>query len=156
MNRILRRKLFIGVIGVSDVDEHLAKIAEEMGREIAAQGAVLVCGGLGGVMEYAAKGAKSSGGITVGIIPGDSINSANPYIDIPIATGMGEARDVVVVKSSDSLIAIGKGFGTLSEISIALKLNKPVVGIETWDISPQIISVNNPREAVKKAISLAK
>ncbi len=109
MNRILRRKLFIGVIGVSDVDEHLAKIAEEMGREIAAQGAVLVCGGLGGVMEYAAKGAKSSGGITVGIIPGDSINSANPYIDIPIATGMGEARDVVVVKSSDSLIAIGKG-----------------------------------------------
>ncbi|MCX5657532.1 MAG: TIGR00725 family protein [Candidatus Omnitrophica bacterium] len=156
MNRILKRKLFIGVIGVSDADDRLAKIAEEVGREIAAQGAVLVCGGLGGVMEYAARGAKSSGGITVGIIPGDSINSANPYIDIPIATGIGEARNIVIVKSSDSLIAIGKGFGTLSEISIALKLNKPVVGIETWDISPQIISMNNPREAVKKAISFAK
>lgn len=156
MNHILKRKLFIGVIGVSDADSHLAKIAEEVGREIAAQGAVLVCGGLGGVMEHAARGAKSSGGLTVGILPGDSINSANSYIDIPIATGIGEARNVIIVKSSDSLIAIGKGLGTLSEISIALKLNKPVVGIKTWDISDQIISMDNPREVVKKAISLAK
>ncbi|MCM8778780.1 MAG: TIGR00725 family protein [Candidatus Omnitrophica bacterium] len=150
------RKIIIGVIGASTPERKLFQIAEEVGKEIALAGCVLICGGLGGVMEAVAKGAKANNGLTIGILPGNDSSAANNYIDIPIVSGMGEARNIVIVKSSDILIAIGKGYGTLSEIAFALKLNKPLIGIETWDVSPQIISFKDPRKAVKKAIELVR
>jgi len=148
------KKIVVGVIGTSEPDAALSKIAEGVGREVARQGCVLICGGLGGVMEYAAKGAKKEDGLTIGILPTETKSSANPYIDIAIATGMGEARNIILVKSSDVLIAVGQGLGTLSEISFALKLKKPIIGIKTWNISEQILVVDNPVKAVKEALSL--
>ncbi len=149
------KKIRIGVIGTSEPDARLYRIAEEVGREIARRDGVLICGGLGGVMEAAAKGAQQKGGLTIGILPTEDTSLANPYIDIPIATGIGEARNIIIVRSAEALIAIGKGFGTLSEISFALKMKKPLVGIETWDVSSQILSADKPSEAVEKAIKLA-
>jgi uncharacterized protein (TIGR00725 family) len=119
--------IYIGVIGESTTDQSTAGLAYEVGKLIAQAGALLVCGGLSGVMTEAARGAKSAGGQTVGILPGDKRDEANQYIDIAIPTGMGEARNVIVVKSSDALIAIGGYYGTLSEIAFALKLGKPIV-----------------------------
>ena len=146
----------IGVIGAGKCSSKAEMLAEEVGREIARKGALLICGGLGGVMEASARGAKQEGGVTVGILPGFSEEEANPYIDIPIVTGLSHARNVLVVRSSQALIAIEGGYGTLSEISIALKLRKPVIGLHTWDVSRQIIKAETPEEAVKKAISLIK
>jgi uncharacterized protein (TIGR00725 family) len=142
----------IGVIGAGGCSGEVQKIAEEVGREIAKKGAILICGGLGGVMEASARGAKAEGGITVGILPGFDPSDANPFIDIKIITGLSHARNVLIVRSSDALIAVSGGYGTLSEIAIALKLQKPVVGLKTWDISPAIVQAGNAEEAVKKAI----
>ncbi len=142
----------IGVIGAGGCSGEVRKIAEEVGREIAKKGAILICGGLGGVMEASARGAKAEGGITVGILPGFDPSDANPFIDIKIITGLSHARNVLIVRSSDVLIAVSGGYGTLSEIAIALKLQKPVVGLNTWDISPAIVQAGNAEEAVKKAI----
>ena len=144
----------IGVIGAGACTAAVSRIAEETGREIAKAQAVLVCGGLGGVMEAAAKGAKMLGGLTVGILPGDSSDQANPYIDVPIVTDMGHARNVIVVRTSDALIAVEGSYGTLSEIAIALKLGKPVVGINTWDVSGDIMKAADPREAVSLIVPL--
>jgi uncharacterized protein (TIGR00725 family) len=105
-------------------------------------------------MEASCRGAKQEGGITVGILPGISLSDANPFIDIPIVTGMGHARNVVVVRSSDALIAIEGGYGTLSEIAIALKLGKPVIGLRTWEVSKEIVTVETPHQAVSKALRL--
>ncbi|MFH1624421.1 MAG: TIGR00725 family protein [Pseudomonadota bacterium] len=144
----------IGVIGAAQCSSSVERIAEEVGREIAKSKAILICGGLGGVMEAAARGAKLEGGLTVGILPGDSADEANQYIDVPIVTDLGHARNVVVVRSSDALIAVEGGYGTLSELAIALKLRKPVVGLRTWDVGKEIVKANNAREAVSQAISL--
>lgn len=149
-------QLQIGVIGAGECSEDERRLAEQVGREIAKAGAVLVCGGLGGVMEASAKGAKAEGGITVGILPGFEPSTANPYIDIKVVTGLSHARNIVVVRSSDALIAIGGGYGTLSEIAIALKLNKPVIGMDTWEISPSIVRTKDAREAVKIAMEAIK
>jgi len=146
----------IGVIGAGQCSKEIEQLAEEVGKEIARNKATLVCGGLGGVMEASAKGAKQEGGNTVGILPGVSFEDANPFIDIPIVTGLSHARNVLVVRSSHALIAIEGGYGTLSEIAIALKIGKPVVGLRTWKISEEIITVETPQEAVKKAIDLVK
>lgn len=140
---------FIAIIGAGRANEYLMKIAETCGSLIAKRGAVLLCGGLGGVMEAAAKGASLAGGITVGILPGDSRESANPYIDIPIATGFGEGRNIIIVRSADGFIAIGGEFGTLSEIAFALKAGKPVIGIDTWDIKG-VLKASTPEVAVEK------
>jgi uncharacterized protein (TIGR00725 family) len=129
-------------------------LAEEVGREIAKKKALLICGGLGGVMEASARGAKKEGGVTIGILPGFSFEDANPFIDIPIVTGLSHARNFLVVRSSQAIIAVEGGYGTLSEIGIALKLRKPVVGLRTWDISKKIVTVETPEDAVEKAISL--
>lgn len=145
----------IGVIGSAVAAGKDYKTAEIVGSEIAKKGAVLVCGGLGGIMEAACKGARENGGTIVGILPGNERHSANPYVDIPIVTGMGEARNVIVVRSSQALIAVSGGWGTLSEISFALKLNIPVIGINTWDVSSDIQSVSDPVEAVNTAYNLA-
>jgi len=150
---------FIAVIGGSQPSSEEAKLAEAVGRELAKRGAILVCGGLGGVMEAACKGASSEGGITVGILPGDSRQAANPYVQIPIVTGMGYARNVAVVRTAQAVIAIGGNYGTLSEISHALQSGIPVIGLNTWALSKNdrqdnsITIVQSPAEAVDKALS---
>jgi len=159
---MINNKRFIAVIGGGQCSKEEAKLAEEVGRELARQGAILVCGGLGGVMEAACKGASSQGGITIGILPGDSRQTANPYIQIPIVTGMGYARNITVVKSAQAVIAIGGNYGTLSEIAHALQSGIPVIGLNTWSLSrngqpdDSIILAQSPAEAVNKALSLAK
>ena len=151
--------LFIAVIGGNQVSEEEAKLAEKVGREVAKRGVVLVCGGLGGAMEAACKGAASMKGITVGILPGDDRRTANPYVQIPIVTGMGYARNAIVVKSAQAVIAIDGSYGTLSEIAYALQSGIPVVGLNTWSISlrgemdKSIIQAGDPVEAVEKAIA---
>ncbi|KRT66271.1 MAG: hypothetical protein XU11_C0011G0060 [Candidatus Dadabacteria bacterium CSP1-2] len=146
----------IGVIGTSEASTEEYQTAEEVGREIARRKGILVCGGLGGVMEASCRGAKSEGGLTIGIIPGSSKKEANPYVDIPIVTGISEARNIIVVRSSNAIIAIGGSFGTLSEIAFALKLEIPVVGINTWEVSTNIKKATTPKEAVDLAFSLAR
>jgi len=143
---------FIGVIGGSEASEELLRLAERVGSLIASEGCVLVCGGLGGVMEAAAKGAKSAGGLTVGVLPGGSRSDANPYIDIAIATNMGHARNAIIAHTSDALIAVGGRYGTLSEISFGLALGKRVVSLKSWDVDPGIIAAGTPEEAVSKAV----
>jgi uncharacterized protein (TIGR00725 family) len=155
-----KRKIIIAVIGAGEPSAEEARLAEEVGREIARQGVILVCGGLGGVMEAACKGASLEGGITVGILPGDSPGTANPYVQIPIVTGMGYARNIAVVKTAMAVIAIGGGYGTLSEIAHALQNGIPVIGLNTWSLSRNgkldnsIIPADNPTEAVNKALKI--
>ncbi|GAH11670.1 unnamed protein product, partial [marine sediment metagenome] len=114
---------------------------------------ILICGGRGGVMEAACKGAKEEKGITIGVLPGNDKENANPYIDIPIVTGMGEARNVIIARSSDAVIAIAGKYGTLSEIAFALRFDVPVVGIATWNINIPILKAKNPKQAVGMALS---
>jgi uncharacterized protein (TIGR00725 family) len=135
-------KKIIAVIGGRRTAKPLLREAEEVGRLIAQKGAILLCGGLGGVMEAASKGAKSGGGITVGILPQNDSEDANSYIDIPLATGLGIGRNMIIARSADALIAIGGEYGTLSEIAFALQMGKPVVGIKTWDIKGIVIAKN--------------
>ena len=153
---------FIAVIGGGQCSPQEAKLAEKVGCELARQGAILVCGGLGGVMEAACKGAYLEDGITIGILPGENHQAANPYVKIPIVTGVGYARNLAVVKSAQAVIAIGGSYGTLSEISHALQSSIPVIGLNTWLLSQggqqdnSIILAQNPTEAVNKALNLAK
>jgi uncharacterized protein (TIGR00725 family) len=147
------RKKIIAVIGSGTADETILKIAEDVGRLIARRGAVLICGGLGGVMDTASKGAKSAGGITVGILPQNHTKDANPNIDIPIASGFGEGRNVIIARTADAIIAVGGEYGTLSEIAFGLKMGKPVIGIGTWDIKG-MIKEKNAEDAVEKAFEL--
>ncbi|MGQ9499781.1 MAG: TIGR00725 family protein [Dissulfurimicrobium sp.] len=144
----------IGVIGAGLCDSEIAKMAEQTGRMIAERGAILYCGGLGGVMEAAAKGAFEAGGVTVGILPGSKAMDANPYIKIPIMTDMGYARNVILVRSCDVLIAIAGSYGTLAEISLALKMWKPVIGLNTWENLKGVYYVSSPEEAVDKAFDM--
>ncbi len=141
----------IGVVGSGEgeKDADLSALAEEVGRLIAGHGMALVCGGLGGVMEAAAKGCREAGGLTVGILPGTDPADANPYIDVPIPTGMGEMRNALIVRAAKGLVAVGGGYGTLSEIALALKTGKPVVGLNTWDISEEIRTAEEPGEALE-------
>lgn len=142
----------IGVIGDSDPDPETAALAEEAGAEIARAGAVLVCGGLGGVMQAAAKGAKEAGGLTVGVLPSYDPKSANPFIDIPVVTGMGHARNVIIAATAHALIAMSGAYGTLSEIAIGLKLGKRVISLGR-DASPAgVVQAPSAREAVRMAL----
>ncbi len=155
-------KKFIGVIGGGTCSEAEAKTAEEVGLLLARQGAILVCGGLGGVMEAACRGASSEGGITIGILPGEERQAANPYVQLPIVTGLGYARNVIVVKSAQAVIAIGGSYGTLSEIAYALQNGIPVIGLNTWSpskndqVDKSIIPARDAAEAVDMALSLAR
>ncbi len=157
---MVERKRFIAVIGGSDCTPEEARLAEEVGREIARSGAVLVCGGLGGIMTAACKGASADGGLTIGVLPGSSRQTANRYVQIPIVTNLGEARNVIVVKSAEAVIAIGGGYGTLSEIGHALRNDIPVIGLNTWSLSRNarpdnsIAPAQNPQEAVEKALNM--
>ncbi len=150
--------MYIGVIGSGQCDSEMAEIAYKVGKNVAQKGAILICGGLGGVMEAACKGAKDAGGLTVGILPSKTRKYANPFVDVAIPTGMAEARNALVVGASDVIIAIGGAFGTLSEIGLALKTGKLIVGIDTWEFSKKgklvetIILAKNPAEAVERAL----
>ena len=154
------KKRFVAIIGGSQCTTQEARLAKEVGRELAKRGAILVCGGLGGIMEAACKGASLEGGVTIGILPGSNRQAANPYVQIPIVTNLGEARNVVIVKSAEAIIAIGGGYGTLSEIGHALRNGLPVVGLNTWRLSRNdqpdnnIIPAQNPKEAVDIALSM--
>ena len=147
------QKKIVAVIGAGSADKELLTLAEEVGRLIALNGALLVCGGLGGVMEAAARGANTEGGITIGILPGLEKSAANPYIDVPVATGLGEIRNAIIVRSADVLIAIGGEYGTLSEIAFGLKTGKTVIGIGTWDIKG-IIKARGAEDAVNRALGM--
>lgn len=142
------KKLIIGVIGGHSCDEKTAKVAKQLGREIAKLGAILVCGGLGGIMEAVAKGAKENKGVTVGILPSEDKNDANPFIDIPIATGLGYTRNTIVTTASDIIVALPGKYGTLSEIGFALNAKKTVIGLASWDI-PGTIKAKGVKEAIK-------
>lgn len=152
--------IYIGVIGSGVCDEEVAYQAYEIGRLIAEEGAVLVCGGRGGVMEAAARGAREAGGIAVGILPGIDGREGNEYLSITIPTGLGDARNAIIARTADAVIAVCGGFGTLSEIGLALKMGKPVIGLNTWEIRNQdgcpLVIVHNPRDAVNRAIQAVK
>ncbi len=126
-------------------------MAEEVGQRIAEKGGILICGGLGGVMEAAAMGAKQAGGQTIGILPDDKTDSANPYIDFPIATGIGYARNVIIVKTADALIAIAGSYGTLSEVAYSLVFEKQVISLGSWEVDPKVMKARDPQEAVDLA-----
>jgi len=157
------KKIFVAVVGESHASPEILKLAEAVGAEIAKAGAVLVSGGLKGVMEAASKGAKSAGGTTIGILPGSKREEANLYIDYPIITGIGYARNKLVVKTGHVVIAVGGSYGTLSEVAFALGYEIPVVGLKTWQIihhsgqlDKKIHYANTPKEAVALALKLAR
>jgi hypothetical protein len=143
---------YIGVIGGSEASNDILAQAEEVGRLIARSGSILVCGGLGGVMEAAARGARSEGGLTLGILPGPSKSYANSYIDVAVATNMGHARNAIIAHTADVLIAIDGRYGTLSEIGFSLALGKRVIGLATWECDAPVIKARDPDDAVARAL----
>jgi uncharacterized protein (TIGR00725 family) len=142
----------VAVVGPGDASPEQETVAEEVGRLLARRGAVVVCGGLGGVMEAACRGARSEGGTAVGILPGPDRGAANPHVSVAVATGLGEARNALVVRAADALIAVGGAYGTLSEIALALKAGKPVIGLGTWEIEG-VAAADGPQAAVDMALA---
>ena len=153
--------LIISVIGANEPSEKIAQLAEQVGHELGKRRLVLVCGGLGGVMEAACRGAKMAGGTTIGILPGSDPNTANPWVDIPICTGISYARNIIVVKTGRAVIAVGGAYGTLSEIAHALADNLPVVALDTWKFTrdgledSSMIKASTAVEAVELAVKAA-
>jgi hypothetical protein len=145
---------YVAVIGASNATEWELSAAERVGRLLADAGCVLVCGGLGGVMDVAARGAAAGGGISIGILPGDDRVDASRHLTVAIASGFGEARNAIVARSSDAVVAVGGEFGTLSEIALALKMGKPVIGVGTWELgrddlaTDPIVRAETPEEAL--------
>ncbi len=154
MEGIDTRSPYIAVVGAGACSPEVEELAAEVGREVARKGAVLVCGGLKGVMEAAARGAKEIGGVTVGILPGADTGDANEFIDIPIATNMGQARNAIIVQTADVLISISGGYGTLSEIAFALKLGKGVIALQPQYQIPGLLVVQSAIDAVNEALTL--
>ncbi len=140
----------IAIIGAGIANEELQNLAYKVGYSLGKEGAIILTGGLGGVMEAASRGAKEAGAITVGILPGAKAEEANPYILIPIVTDMGHARNVILVRSAEVVVSIGGGYGTLSEIALALKMWKPVIGLKTWENIPGVYYVQTPEEVLSK------
>jgi uncharacterized protein (TIGR00725 family) len=151
----MARRVCIAVIGAGNASSELRNLAFEVGREIAASGAVLVCGGLGGVMEAAAEGARGGAGHTIGILPSYDADSANPHVEFAVATGMGEARNAIVVASAQAVVALAGEGGTLAEIGLALKLGRPVVALTAWESISGLRRAATPAAAVKLALELA-
>jgi len=142
---------YVAVCGASAAGAEQLRLAEAVGRLLAERGAVVVCGGLGGVTEAASKGATGAGGLVVGLLPGESREGANPYLSVALATGLGQARNVLIVTAADAVIAIGQGWGTLSEIAFARRLGRRVLGLDTWRVEG-LETVATPDEAVEKAL----
>jgi hypothetical protein len=147
----IRKRTRIAVIGGSRPGRQAADAAFEIGRLIARAGAVVVCGGLGGVMEAACRGAREEGGLTIGILPGGSPADANPWVDVPIATGLGYTRNAIVVLNADAVIAVDGEYGTLSEIAYGKIHGKTVVGLGTWEVKG-VETAATPEEAVRTAL----
>ncbi|RLA88902.1 MAG: TIGR00725 family protein [Deltaproteobacteria bacterium] len=146
-------KPYVAVIGGSQVRPELADLACEVGREIARQDAILLCGGLTGVMAAAARGAQEAGGVSIGILPGPDRRSANPYLTYSIVTNLGHARNILLAHSADALIAVDGSYGTISEAAVALKLGKPVISLEIDWVLNGLTPARNPQEAVTRALS---
>jgi uncharacterized protein (TIGR00725 family) len=144
---------YVAVVGPGEASPDELHAAEEIGAGLAAAGAVVVTGGLGGVMEAACRGARSRRGRTVGILPGDDRNAANGWVEIAIPTGLGELRNGLVVRAADAIVAVGGGHGTLSEVALALKLGRPVVGLGTWEVHG-VDHVSTPAEALARISAL--
>jgi len=144
----------IAIIGAGIVDEELAGLAYQVGYLLGKEGAIILTGGLGGVMEAASQGAREAGALTVGVLPGPKAEEANPYVLIPIVTDMGHARNVILVRTAELLVSIGGGFGTLSEIALALKMWKPVIGLRTWPNLKGITYVESPEEVLAKVLEI--
>jgi len=147
---------YVAVIGASNATEWELTTAERVGRLLADAGCVLVCGGLGGVMDAAARGSAAGGGVSIGILPGDDRVDASRHLTVAIASGFGEARNAIVARSADAVVAVGGEFGTLSEIALALKMGKPVIGLGTWELGRDdlardpIVRTETPEEAVEE------
>jgi uncharacterized protein (TIGR00725 family) len=144
---------YVAVVGPGDASAREAQAAEAIGAALAENGAVVVTGGLGGVMEAACRGARSKRGHTLGILPGEDRDAANGWVEIAVATGMGELRNGLVVRAADAVVAVGGGHGTLSEIALALKLGRPVVGFGTWEVHG-VEQVSTPAEAIDRIAAL--
>ena len=138
------------MIGARTSDENTLQTARELGQLLAQKGYTVICGGMGGVMEAVCRGAKEAGGTTIGVLPGDDPAEANPFIDTVIVTGQGISRNLIIIRSAVAVIAISGGYGTLSELAFALQLGKPVIGIDTWDISEKIFETKDPAGALFK------
>ena len=157
----MAQRLQISVIGASEGEPEVLRDAEAVGRSIAEAGAVVVCGGLTGVMEAASKGAADAGGVVVAVLPTLSPADANPYVSYAVATGTGHARNLAVVASGQAVVAVGGDWGTLSEIAYARKLGRPVVAIQSWTLRNRsgtdlgIVEAETPEEAVEAALSAA-
>lgn len=155
-------RIYVAVVGAGACDAEIAAAAEEVGRGLGRAGAVLVCGGRGGVMEAACRGAKAEGGLTVGILPGEDRHQANAFVDVALPSGLGEARNALVARAADVVIAIAGEFGTLSEIALALKMGKPVIGLGTWELAKAgrpiepILRASDAAEAVAIALRVAR
>ncbi|QJA05468.1 TIGR00725 family protein [Thermosulfurimonas marina] len=151
---VLRNRRRVAVIGTGIAGKEVYEAAYRVGRLLAERGAIVYTGGLGGVMEAASRGALEAGGLTVGILPGNKVEEANPYVEIPIVTDMGHARNVILIRSVEGVIAVSGGYGTLSEIALALKMWKPVFGLRTWPGIEGVTYVETPEEAVEKLFRL--
>lgn len=152
----VNRDPIIAVVGAGKCSKKLMNMAAEIGKYIAEQGGILVCGGMGGVMEGAARGAKEAGGTTIGIIPTVDKNDANEFIDFVIPTGFGEARNIMVVRTADAVIALPGKYGTLSEMAFALKAKKPLISVSAWKLGDDMCQVDDPIEAAKMAMEFAR
>jgi uncharacterized protein (TIGR00725 family) len=146
----MNQRKYLGVIGAGECSEETFEQAREIGRLAGQIGWTLICGGLGGVMEGAARGCLEAGGLTVGLLPGVERSAANPFITIAIPTGLGEGRNLLVVRASDALIAVSGGYGTLSEIAFALKAGKTVIGLQTWKEIEGVQHVSTAAEAIER------
>ena len=156
MSNSTDRKPVIAVIGAGKCSRKLRDMAADIGRYVAENGGVVRCGGLGGIMEGAARGAKEAGGTTIGIIPSENKADANQFIDYVIPTGFGQARNVLVVRAADAIVALPGKFGTLSEMAFALVSGKPIVSVQAWKLGEEILQVEDPIEAAKIAMDLAR
>jgi uncharacterized protein (TIGR00725 family) len=147
-------KVYVAVVGSGIATGELYEKARAVGRLVAERGGTVVCGGLSGVMEAAARGATEAGGVAIGILPEEDRGRQNDYLTYSVATGVGQARNLAVVCSGDVVIAVGGEYGTLSEIGLARKVGRPVVALEGWDLGEHVIAASSPEEAVEAAFGL--
>lgn len=148
----MNRRIYVAVVGSGEATGELYRQAREVGRLVAESGGVVVCGGLSGVMEAAARGATAAGGVAIGILPDEDRRRANPHLSYSVATGVGQARNLAVVCSADVVVAVGGEYGTLSEIGLALKVGRPVVALGSWELLGHVTVASSPEEAVAAAL----
>ncbi len=149
------RKPVIAVVGANKCSKKLRDMAAEVGQYVAENGGVIVCGGLGGIMEGAARGAKKANGVTIGILPGDNADDANEFIDFVIPSGFGEARNILIIRTADAIVAFPGKYGTLSEMAFALQAGKPLVSVNAWNLGDDVTQAETPQEAARIAMEMA-